>query len=641
MKYDPFALYGSRPSRRLAVKRSYQEVEEIDHSTTRGARLTGLAEHYPMRGVIVVMIIIGSILLGRVGFLQFVRGEQFFSQAENNRIHTDVSTAVRGVLYDHEGRVLVKNVPDFQLTLTARDVPHQTTEEYAALFFTMAEQAGTTQEAIRAAFNRSFTTGQPETLKTDIPYQDALQLMIHVRHIPGLSVQTFYKRDYLAGEAFGHIMGYTGKLNDKEYTALKTSGYLLNDTIGKTGIEKSYEAALRGTNGYRNVEVDYRGDEKAIVADVAPVSGDNIHLSIHSDLQNTLYTAIKDVVDSRNLPGGSAVAIDPRNGHVLALVSYPSYDSNAFVGGISQEEYQNLLSDPRQPLYHRAISGTYPSGSTFKPIVAAAALQEGIVTRNTTVMSTGGLSIEGGFFFPDWKSGGHGVTNVIKALAESVNTFFYLVGGGNNADSTGLGVERITEYAKKFGLGALTGIDLPGESSGFLPSKAWKEEFKNEPWYLGDTYHLAIGQGDILVTPLQVAAYTAAFANGGILYRPTLVESITDHTGSIISTPEPYILNEDTASSEVISTVQEGMRATVLNGTAKSLLSLPVTAAGKTGTAQFGTSEKTHSWFTAFAPYESPEIAITVLVEEAGEGNEAALPIAKEGLEQYFSAQRQ
>lgn len=640
MKADPFALYGSKPSRSLAVRRSSVEIDDVQ-PVSAGARLAGLAQQYSMRGVLAMIVVFAVVLLGRVGYLQFIEGKQFFSEAEGNRIHTDSIPAVRGVVYDKQGNPLVKNVPDFRLQLTARDIPHMTQEEYNDTFAHMAEVSGVDEQLIRDAFDTSFTSGQSETLKTDIPYEEALQLMIRIRDLSGLTVETFYNRQYLAGSAFGHVMGYTGKLTETEYSALQSSGYVLNDTVGKSGIEKSYESTLRGTNGYRKIEVDYRGDEKSLVADVAPVPGDSVHLSIDSNLQNVLYSSLQSIIDERGLPGGSAVAIDPRNGRVLAIVSYPSYDSNAFVGGISQEEYQALITDERQPLFHRAMSGTYPSGSTFKPIVAAAALEEGVVTPNTTVMSTGGITIEGGFTFPDWKAGGHGLTNVLTALAESVNTYFYLAGGGDNETTTGLGVERITDYARRFGLGATTGIDLPGEADGFLPSTAWKEEFKNEPWYLGDTYHLAIGQGDLLVTPLQVALYTAVFANRGTLYAPSVITSITDHSGAVVETPDPVVRNEQVMSERSIDVVRQGMREAVLRGTARSLQSLSVTSAGKTGTAQFGSGEKTHSWFTAFAPYDSPEIAITVLVEEAGEGNDAALPIAKHALEAYFGSNAQ
>jgi penicillin-binding protein 2 len=521
--------------------------------------------------------------------------------------------------------------------LTARDIPHQSTDSYDALFAGMESDAGVSQQEIRTAFESSFISGQSVPLRSDIPYEEALRLMIRLQDAVGLSIETSYKREYLVGEAYGHVLGYTGKMTEEEYTHWKEDAYQLSDSIGKSGVEKSYESTLHGTHGYRNVEVDFRGEETAIVSDIASEPGKNITLSLDSVLQEHLYVALKETIESKGLPGGSAVALDPRNGHVLALVSYPSYNSNAFVGGIAQDAYQQLVSDERQPLFHRAVSGMYPSGSTFKPIVAAAALEEGVVTPQTTVMSVGGITIDGGFSFPDWKPGGHGVTNVIKALAESVNTYFYLAGGGDNETTSGLGVERITDYGRRFGLDAPTGIDLPGEAAGFLPSKAWKEEFKNEPWYLGDTYHLAIGQGDILVTPLQVAAYTMAFANGGTLYQPTVVESLSDHTGAIVTTPEPVVIRSDMVSQSTMATVRKGMREAVVSGSARSLLSLPVTSAGKTGTAQFGSGEKTHSWFTAFAPYETPEIVISVIVEEAGQGNDAALPIVKEVLEEYFA----
>jgi penicillin-binding protein 2 len=268
-------------------------------------------------------------------------------------------------------------------------------------------------------------------------------------------------------------------------------------------------------------------------------------------------------------------------------------------------------------------------------VISIAALEEKIIDERTSFLSTGGIRI-GQWFFPDWKAGGHGITDVRKAIAESVNTFFYYIGGGYQ-DFIGLGVEKIVKYAKLFGLGAQSGIDLPGESAGFLPTEEWKEKVKGEAWYIGDTYHMAIGQGDVLVTPLQVANYTAVFANGGKLYRPHLVKEILSGNDKPIREVETVPVRENFVSNYNMNIVRQGMRQTVTGGSARSLSTLPVTVAGKTGTAQWSSQKANHAWFTGFAPYENPQIIITVLVEEGVEGSTISVPIAKEVLEWYFA----
>ena len=295
-----------------------------------------------------------------------------------------------------------------------------------------------------------------------------------------------------------------------------------------------------------------------------------------------------------------------------------------------------MLNDPDRPLYNRSMGGEFPSGSTIKPVISAAALQEGIITESTTFLSNGGLRIDK-WFFPDWKAGGHGMTNVRKAIAESVNTFFYIIGGGYEG-TTGLGVDRLAKYFKLFGLGSQTGIDLPGEVDGFVPSKEWKETTKKENWYIGDTYHLAIGQGDLNVTPLQVANYTAYFANGGKLLVPHLVKEIRP-SGSQVGTPVPVkIIRSGIVNPAYVQIVREGMRQTVVAGSARSLQQVPVPMAGKTGTAQWSTKKDPHAWFTGFAPYDDPTIVITILVEEGKEGSTIAVPIAREVLQWYFAS---
>jgi penicillin-binding protein 2 len=302
------------------------------------------------------------------------------------------------------------------------------------------------------------------------------------------------------------------------------------------------------------------------------------------------------------------------------MVSLPAYDNNAFSGGVSSTVYRALSTDENQPLFNRAIAGIYTSGSTVKIVVSTAALMEKVVTDSTTILSTGGVRL-GQWFFPDWKAGGHGTANVRSAIAWSINTFFYLVGGGGQQGITGMGPEALSSWMKKFGLGAKTGIDIPGESAGFVPTPTWKQESRKESWYIGDTYNLSIGQGDLLVTPLQVARYTAAIANGGKLVLPRLVEDA------------PVQIGEQLADPAMIQTVQLGMRDAVTYGSARSLSTLPFSSGAKTGTAQWSKTKNTHAWFTSFAPFESPEIVVTVLIDEGGEGSGVAAPVAKRFLQ--------
>jgi penicillin-binding protein 2 len=334
------------------------------------------------------------------------------------------------------------------------------------------------------------------------------------------------------------------------------------------------------------------------------------------------------------LTRGVVIVMNPKNGEILSMVSLPAYDNRLFARGIESSEYKALLDNKDQPMFDRAISGEYPSGSTVKMIVASAALQEKVVSEKTTVYSTGGLKV-GIWYFPDWKAGGHGYTDVRKAIADSVNTFFYYIGGGFE-DFAGLGIERLVKYFKLFNLGEKTGVDLPNEASGFVPSKEWKEKVRKERWYIGDTYHLSIGQGDLLVTPLQVAQWTSFFANRGKIVQPHLVKYILNKDNKLMLAISEKPIKEDIIDDYNIEVVRQGMRKTVTTGSAKRLQDLPVDSAAKTGTAQWNTTKDPHAWFTAFAPYKNPEIVVTVLVEEGKEGSQIALTVAKEVMKYYF-----
>jgi len=638
-RFNPFDIYGKADRVKDDLLENYSRNanlgNDLPDSRFSSTALKLSVNYRKVRAFYIILAICLAIIFFRTFWLQLVEGASFLEISEGNRIRIQTVEAPRGVIYDREGTLLVRNISNFVLSLIPADLP-ENPDERKQITKTVATILGVSSEEINEALEEApLYSYEPIEIQEQIEYEKALLLQIESSSLAGVTLNVKGSREYLEPNSTTHLIGYTGKITEEELESSENNDYLLTDTIGKTGIEYQYENTLKGVDGKKRIEVDSLGKEKKVVASQESQSGKNLTLTINLGLQKILNESLSDIVERTGSPGGAAVALDPRNGEILALVSIPSYDNNKFVKGLSPSEFQELLNDSSLPLFVRPIAGQYPSGSTIKPVIAAAALEEGIITPNTTILSTGGIKA-GPSFFPDWKAGGHGSTDVRKAIAESVNTFFYTIGGGFE-DFTGLGLEKINEYARLFGLGEPLGIDLPGEEAGFLPTKQWKEETKKERWYLGDTYHLAIGQGDILVTPLQVASYTATIANGGTLFQPHLVQSVYDPQTTQKTTINPSKVRADFIQSSYLKVVSEGLRQAVTSGSAKALNTLSVQAAGKTGTAQFGDDEKTHAWFTGFAPFESPEISITVIVEEGGEGHAAALPVAKRGLEWYFS----
>jgi len=581
-----------------------------------------------------LIIIVFILMVLRIGYLQIAKGDEYRFAAEDNRIRIHEIKAPRGIIYDRNGDILAKNIPNFTLTFIPADLP-ESDQEKIQIAENLAQYLEMTQEEIMEKFKQAPPYSfESYIIQDHINYEKSILLNINSFDLPGISLNSTSFRQYTKNDYFSHILGYMGKITQADLE--NHPEYSFNDYIGKSGIEQFYESDLRGEHGKKEVEVDSIGKESKIINIHNPQPGKSLRLSIDIGLQEHLGKSLSDQLEkNKSITGATAIAMDPNNGQVLSLVSVPGYNSNDFTLGLTPEEYDAIINDPKMPLFNRAISGEYPSGSTIKPLVALAGLEEGLISENSTFLSTGGIKIDK-WFFPDWKAGGHGVTDVKKALAESVNTFFYYVGAGDNEEMQGLGIDKMTEYFSRFWLGQKTGIDLYGENEGFLPSKDWKEEVKGEPWYIGDTYHLSIGQGDILVTPLQVANYTATIANGGTLYQPRIVNSIVNKDNEFEDIT-PIILNENFINSYYYQIVQDGLREAVLTGSARSLLSLPVTSAGKTGTAQFGNEGKTHAWFTSYAPFEKPEIVITVLVEAGGGGETMALPIAKSALEYWFN----
>ncbi len=578
------------------------------------------------------------ILFSRAAWLQVVRGEHYYSVAEGNRIRVERIEPKRGVIYDRNYRPLVRNVANFLLYLMPVDLPREP-EERDLLVARVCQLVGKDCSEIFNTLNGiergSESFYEPLFVDDNIDYESAIKVYLESSGMPGVVLTNKTRREYNSyGLTLSHVLGYTGKINQKE---LEKSGdeYRFIDYIGKSGIEHFWESELRGVSGKKQIEVDAIGKEKRIISSTDAQDGHNLVLTIDVVVQRKIEDIIIEHLSAINKSKAVVVVMNPINGEIISMVSFPAYNNNFFARGITQEEYSGLINREDNPLFNRAIKGEYPSGSTFKMVVASAALEEGLITERTAYNSTGGIGISS-WYFPDWLAGGHGLTNVKQAIANSVNTFFYYIGGGYN-DIKGLGVERIVEYGKLFGFGAQTGIDLSGENSGLLPTPEWKKEYKNERWYIGDTYHLAIGQGDLLATPLQVANFTSVFANGGKLYRPHVVKQILTSEDRIIGEPIITPVREDFISKYNLGVVRDGMKQTVTYGSATMLQGVSVEVAGKTGTAQWSSKGEPHAWFTGFAPFNQPEIVITVLVEEGGEGSRVATPIARDFLKWYFS----
>ncbi|MFH1047712.1 MAG: penicillin-binding protein 2 [Patescibacteria group bacterium] len=571
----------------------------------------------------------------RAAQIQVVDGARYAELAESNRSRIEWVPAERGVMFDRTGRPIVGNAPRFTVTVTPADLPHDDVERRQALG-RISDLLGVNPRDVEerlADYDTHSVTAIP--IAENVSHEQAILTDIMSARWPAIQLVKGVQRQYYYSESvssLSHVVGYEGSVHKED---LENSDYLRTDRIGRTGLERSYESLMRGIYGRRRIEVDALGSRKTVIAEETGEAGQSLRLSIDLDLQKKAQAALQAGLDKVKRTRGSVVAIRPGTGEVLALVSLPAFDNNLFARGISSAEYTSLLEDEDNPLFPRAIGASLPSGSTFKLVVATAALAEKIVTPRTSFMSTGGISI-GAWFFPDWKGGGHGLTNLYKAISESVNTYFYIIGGGYEGQ-VGLGVTRMMEYAKRFGFGAKTGIDIPGEGEGFLPSKEWKETVKGERWYDGDTYHLAIGQGDLLVTPLQIAVMTTVFANGGQLIKPHLVNAVVSADGTVSDQPIE-VVTEQVVEAEYLQEVRQGMRDAVLYGSARQLSLLPVSAGAKTGTAQWSSAADTHAWFTSFAPFENPDIVLTVMVEEGGEGSATAAPIAREILEYYFGA---
>lgn len=622
------------PNRGLRVSDASEET--IRHEVMFEQGLTSIKHRplyigsaYPKHRFIIATIfslLIACSLIGRAAWMQVWQGSHYEELSAANRLRHIPIWPQRGIIRDRQGKVLADNTTRFQVTIIPRDLLPESDQ----LDIEIGESArliGLSVHDLDPFVHATGTARDESILVADqLTYAQAMAFDVASPHLPGFTLSVRPRRRYpLSTEitSLSHVLGYVGRLSPDEYDSHRDQNYRRADEIGKSGLERSYETPLRGTIGERVLEVDSRGREKAMVGNVPAKDGQDLTLALDVDMQRSTETALKDGMRAAQVSRGSAIVMDPRDGAILAVVSLPAYDDNAFSGSVSSTYYAKLISNPDQPLFPRAWAGQYPSGSTVKIVESVGALMEKIITPNTTVLSVGGISV-GPWFFADWKAGGHGVTNLRKAIAWSVNTFFYTIGGGYES-FVGLGVDKLGDWFRRFGLGAKTGVDLPAEATGFVPTKEWKQQTKSEQWFVGDTYNLSIGQGDLLVTPLQVAAYTSTIANRGIPATPHIVKS------SAPEKPKTAI-----ADASYVETVRQGMRDCVAFGSCRALADLSFPVAGKTGTAQWNANKKTHAWFTAFAPFDHPEAVVTVLLEEGGEGSSVSVPVAKNILQAWW-----
>jgi len=618
------------------VKSDFSEYEHIVETEPKDV-LEEKNERPSFNIIYLALIAGGLFLIMKLLNLQVVSGSQYQYLAEGNRIRERLIEAPRGIIYDRNNIALVSNVGTYRLQLVPADLPRQKDERIKVYELLKTVANYDTSSISQAVEKQGLYSLEPMILKDNLEKDEALNYKVKFASVSGIQVVSLPNRKYNFMDSLSHILGYTGKISEDE---LKNHpDYNISDRIGKSGLEFVYDNYLRGNNGQDQFEVDSKGQIQRILATKDPVEGNNLILNLDLGLQEKATGLLADMINKKQTSSGVIIAVDPQSGGILAMVSLPGYDDNLFSGGINKKDYQNLLDDPSKPLINRATSGQYPSGSTIKPMMAAAGLEEGIINESTTINDSGQIAV-GDYVFPDWKA--HGKVDVKKAIAESCDVFFYAVGGGWDKIK-GLGVNKIKNYMELFGFGKKTGIDLDSEQDGLVPDATWKKKVKNEPWYVGDTYHMSIGQGDISVTPLQLLMATSSFANGGELLKPHIASKIMSEDGKEIKNIEKEVIRKDFINSKNIEIVKEGMRQTIISGSARSINEVVnkdgknIEASGKTGTAQFGTEDKTHAWFTGFAPYDSPNISFVILVEGGGEGSDAAVPIAKELFNYWFN----
>ena len=566
-------------------------------------------------------VLVVAILIGRAGYLQIYEGDYYARLAEGNRIRIIPTMAPRGTFYDRNGQLLVQNRPGFAVSL----MPVMTKID-PVVIGRLSELLKVPVEEIEKKID-AHTGFDPIRIKADVTPDIVTIIEEQKNNYPGVIIEVQPIRDYMNKEEAAHTYGYVSEINDMELEKKKDEGYKSGDIIGKFGLEKIYDKELRGENGGQQVEVDVTGKPVQIIGNKPPIPGDDLYLTIDKDLQTAAEKAVDEQLKLIHANAAAVVCLNPQTGEVLAMVSRPAFDPNLFAHGISSKDWNKLNSNPYHPMDNKAITGEYPPGSTFKIITGTAALTEGVVTPSELIMDSGHHWI-----IPKGNAEGEalGLINFQQAMAHSDNVYFYEMGNR-------LGIDRLEKYARMFGLGKTTGIDLPYESDGLVANRRYKEKnFEDGDWYLSETFDAAIGQGFNLVTPLQAAMVMGEIAADGKRYKPHLVSRIVGPDGRTVKEFTPELLGQLDVPAADIQLVQAGLHDVTKYGTAASIFrGFPIEIAGKTGTAE-NPHGRDHGWFVAYGPFANPDIVVAVIVEQGGFGSQSAVPIGRKVLEAWF-----
>lgn len=616
---------------------SHPQSDWYDPSTflIRGESLPPESSQTPRYWIVYGIAVLAVMVFGfRLIQLQITQGAVNRLLADGNRVRRQITIAPRGAIVDAKGHELVVNEAGYRFDLIPADLPYRRSDREATLRRVADTKQLNFDDLVAKVNQAGLSSTSPLTIIPKLSREDALLDKVRFNDIPGVSISYIPSRKYDNTPGLAHLIGYTSQMTGNDIA--RHPDYHTGSPIGRSGVESSYDVALRGEVGVNDIEVNATGQFQRILTRKPPKVGNTLHLTLDKGLQTEMNEALKAAMEKEHANQAVGIAINPQTGGILASVSLPGYDNNLFAKGVSQDEFNQINNDPNKPLLNRALDGLYPAGSTIKPFVAAAALQEGTITAQTTLDTSAGVIEIGDFRFPDWKK--HGVTAVAQAIAESNDIMFYALGGGWKHIPP-LGVERLRRYYSLFGLGKDTGVDYASESKGLVPDPDWKKRVKKEAWYIGDTYHIAIGQGDLLVTPLQMARALSSLVNGGRLLTPHIVDS-SESSQTKAVTPLTFPEEKISLNEKTIATVRDGMRLSVTSdtGSARSLRELPFSSGGKTGTAQFGIDNaKTHAWYIGYAPADNPEIVVVVIVEGGGEGNAISVPVAGRVFNYYMT----
>ncbi|MEK6699016.1 MAG: penicillin-binding protein 2 [Nitrospirota bacterium] len=574
------------------------------------------------------VIVFTVVLFVRLWFLQVVKGDYYYDLAENNRIRPVKIGPPRGIIYDRKGRPFVENVLVFDIALVPEDA-----QDLGATIKKLSSLIKVKEESIRTALADAAPIRakyEPVKIKEEAPWEEVAVVEAHQEDLPGVIVEPEHRRHYPYGGLASHQMGYIGKISQAQRRQEQTAIGLL---VGQGGLEKTYDKLLRGVSGRRMIQVNAAGMKVKDLGIEDPKPGTDIYLTIDLDVQQ----AAEEALGAR---AGAVVAMDPGTGEIIALTSHPNYDPNLFPRGIAPKDWVRLSNDPSHPLYNRAIQSVYPPGSTFKVIVSLAGLDSGLIKLDDKVTCTGSIK-SGKKSFRCWKKAGHGTLTFHRGLVESCDVYFYTMGDR-------IGFDRVAQYARNMGLGSITGVPLTDEKAGLIPTVAWKKEKVGEPWYPADNYINSIGQGFVLVSPIQACQMIGAIANGGLFYKPYLLKQTRNRETGVVKKTRPDRKGRIILDSAALEEVRKALFGVVNEpgGTAHGAATPLATVAGKTGTAQviaqkipgqklFG-KQQDHAWFIAYAPAEKPQIAVAVLVEHGGHGGAAAAPIARKVIEEYL-----